>query len=119
MPVLRVRDNAEMNENEYRVISFDKVIFASAISGEEENPYEKIIDDVMETCDKHYAMILNKNLVKVMIDNVSELYPGVVDDMIPSKISYLQVKQELKRLVEEGRSIHNLLGILEDMEMNL
>lgn len=119
MPILRVRDNIEIKENEYRVISFDNVIFTSAISGEEENPYEKIMDDVMKTCDKYYAMILNKNLVKVMIDNVSNLYPGVVDDIIPSKISYLQIKQELKRLIEEGKSIRNLLGILEDMEMNL
>lgn len=119
MPILRVRDNIEIKENEYRVISFDNVIFTSVISGEEENPYEKIMDDVMKTCDKYYAMILNKNLVKVMIDNVSDLYPGVVDDIIPSKISYLQIKQELKRLIEEGKSIRNLLRILEDMEMNL
>lgn len=117
MPILRVRDNIEMNKNEYRVISFDNVIFTSVISGEEENPYEKIMDDVTETCDKYYAMILNKNLVKVMIDNVAELYPGAVDDIIPSKLSCLQVKQELKRLVEEGKSIRNFLGILEDMEM--
>ncbi len=119
MPILRVRDNIEIKKNEYRVISFDNVIFTSVISGEEENPYEKIMDDVIKTCDKYYAMILNKNLVKVMIDNVSDLYPGVVDDIIPSKISYLQIKQELKRLIEEGKSIRNLLGILEDMEMNL
>ena len=54
-----------------------------------------------------------------MIDNLAEIYPGVVEDIIPSKISYLQVKQELKRLLEEGKPIRNLLGILEDMELNL
>lgn len=118
MPVLRIRDNAELNENEYRVISFDKVLFTSAIN-EKENPYEKIMDDVMEICDKHYATILNKNLVKMMIDNMSEIYPGVVEDIIPSKISYLQVMQELKRLVQDGKSIRNLIEILEEMEKNL
>lgn len=119
MPILRVRDNTELNENEYRVISFDNLIFTSVISEKEEKPYERIMDNVIQACDKHYAMILNKNLVKIMVDNVSERYPGVVDDIIPSKITYLQVKQELKRLVEEGKSIRNLLGILEDMEMNI
>lgn len=118
MPVLRIRDNAELNENEYRVIFFDKVLFTSAIN-EKENPYEKIMDDVMEICDKHYATILNKNLVKMMIDNMSEIYPGVVEDIIPSKISYLQVMQELKRLVQDGKSIRNLIEILEEMEKNL
>lgn len=118
MPVLRVRDNIELDKKAYRIISFDNVLFTSVID-EEEMPYHKIIDEVAETCDKHYATILNKNLVKMMIDNLAEIYPGVVDDIIPSKISYLQVKQELKRLVEDGKSIRNLLGILEDMELNL
>ena len=118
MPILRIRDNMELDEYAYRILSFDNVLFASVIDGEEA-PYNKIIDEVAETCDKHYATILNKNLVKIMIDNLAETYPGVVEDIIPSKISYLQVKQELKRLLEEGKSIRNLLGILEDMELNL
>lgn len=118
MPILRIRDNTELDENAYRILSFDNVLFTSVIDGEEA-PYYKIIDKTVETCDKHYATILNKNLVKIMIDNLAEIYPGVVEDIIPSKISYLQVKQELKRLLEEGKSIRNLLGILEDMELNL
>ncbi len=118
MPVLRIRDNIELDENAYRIISFDNVLFTSVIDGEE-MPYNKMIDEVVEICDKHYASILNKNLVKIMIDNLAEIYPGVVDDIIPSKISYLQIKQELKKLVEDGKSIRNLLGILEDMELNL
>ena len=118
MPVLRIRDNMELAEYSYRILSFDNVLFSSAIDGEELS-YNKIIDKVVETCDKHYATILNKNLVKIMIDNLTELYPGVVEDVVPSKISYLQVKQELKRLIEDGKSIRNLLGILEDMELKL
>ena len=118
MPILRIRDNIELDENAYRILSFDNVLFASVIDGEEA-PYNKIIDEVAETCDKHYATILNKNLVKIMIDNLAETYPGVVEDIIPSRISYLQVKQELKRLLEDGKSIRNLLGVLEDMELNL
>lgn len=119
MPILRIMDNTELGEDEYRIISFDNILLTAVVTEGEKFPYEKIIDDVVDACDKHYANILNKNIVKIMIDNVSEMYPGVVEDIIPSKISYLQVKQELKRLIEEGKSIRNLLGILESMEMNL
>lgn len=115
MPILRMRDNVELDENAYRIISYDEVLLTTVLDGEE-MPFHKMIDDVAEICDKYYAKILNKNLVKIMIDNLAERYPGVVDDIIPSKISYLQVKQELKRLVEEGKSIRNLIGIVEDME---
>ena len=118
MPLLRMRDNVELDENAYRIISYDDVLLTSVLDGEE-TPFDKMIDDVAEICDKYYAKILNKNLVKIMIDNLAEMFPGVVDDIIPSKISYLQVKQELKRLVEEGKSIRNLMGIVEDMELNL
>ena len=118
MPLLRMRDNVELDENAYRIISYDDVLLTSVLDGEE-TPFNKMIDDVAEICDKYYAKILNKNLVKIMIDNLAEKFPGVVDDIIPSKISYLQVKQELKRLGEEGKSIRNLMGIVEDMELNL
>lgn len=36
--------------------------------------------------------------------------------MVPVKISYLQVKEELKKRVEAGQSIRNLVGILKEME---
>lgn len=119
MPVLRIRDNTELKENEYRVLSFDNLLFRAVIDGKTEEPYKKMIDDVTEICNKEYAVILNKNIVKIMIDNISELYPGVVEDIIPSRISYLQVEHELKRQIKTGKSIRNLIGIVEDMEAKL
>lgn len=119
MPLLRIRDNTELKENEYRISAYDNILFTAFIDEKEEEPYKRIIDDVMDVCDKNYAVILNKNIVKLMIDNLSELYPGIVDDIVPSKISYLQIKKELQKLVEEGKSIRNLIGILEEMEMNM
>ena len=119
MPLLRIRDNTELKENEYRISAFDNVLFTAVIDEKEDNPYKRIIDDVVDVCDKHYAVILNKNIVKLMLDNLSELYPGIVDDIVPLKISYLQIKEELKKRVEEGKSIRNLIGILEEMEKDI
>ena len=119
MPLLRIRDNTELKENEYRISAFDNILFTSFVDENEEEPYKRIIDDVIDICDQHYAVILNKNIVKLMIDNLSDLYPGIVEDIVPAKISYLQIKQELKKRVEEGKTIRNLIGILEDMEMNI
>lgn len=119
MPVLHIRDNVELKENEYRTTVFDNIMHTAYMDENEKEPYKRIIDDVVNVCDKHYGVILNKNIVKLMIDNLSELYPGIVEDIVPEKISYLQIKEELKRRVEEGKSIRNLVGILEDMEMNM
>ena len=119
MPLLRIRDSLNLSEREYRILSFDNVLFTAVMDEKEENPYKKMIDDAVDVCDINYAEILNKNIVKLMIENLSELYPGVVDDIVPSKISYLQIKKELKRIIEEGKSIRNLIGILEDIENNI
>lgn len=119
MPVLHIRDNMELKKNEYRVLVFDKQVFCADFEDTAEALYEKIIDDVVKNCDRNYAMILNKNLVKIILDNVTEQFPGVVEDMIPSRLSVLQIEQELKRLVKEGKSIRNIIGILEEMEYSL
>lgn len=119
MPVLRIRDNTELKENEYRITVFDNLLVTAFIEDKEEETYKRIIDDVTDICDKNYGMILNKNIIKLMLDNLSELYPGIIEDIVPSKISYLQIKQELKKRVEEGESIRNLIGILEELEMNM
>ena len=119
MPLLRLRDNVKLKENEYRVLVYDKVLLSGVIDEKEENPYKRIIDDVTDVCDKHYGAILNKNIVKLMIDNLTELYPGIVDDIVPQKVSFLQIKEELKKRVDEGQSIRNLIGILEEIEMTI
>lgn len=119
MPLLRIRDNTELKENEYRVLAFDNILFTALLDEKEEEPYYKMMDDVRDACDRNYAVILNKNIVKLMIDNLAELYPGIVEDIVPSKISYLQIQEELKRMVQEGKSIRNLIGILEEMERKM
>jgi len=60
--------------------------------------------------------IINKNIVKTMIDNIKHQYPGVVDGVIPEQISYLKVEKKLKELLNEGKSIKNLIHILEELE---
>lgn len=116
MPLLRIRDSAELDDNEYWVYSYDVPLISSMIDENEAAPFERMIDVVTDICDKNYGKILNKNIVKLMIDNLTELYPGIVEDIVPEKISYLQIKQELQRLVEEGQSIRNLIGIIEALE---
>lgn len=119
MPVLRIRDNTELKEKEYRVLAFDKQIFCTCAANRTDHLYEKIMDDVTETCDKNYVVILNKNLVKIMLDNVAERFPGVIEDIIPSRLSVFQIEQELKRLLQEGKTIRDMIGILEALERNL
>ena len=67
-------------------------------------------------CEQNYDRIINKQLVKTMIDNVKELYPGVADGLIPEKISYLQVQRHLQEVLKQGGSIRDMIHMIEDLE---
>ena len=73
-------------------------------------------DQVANCCLMNYHQILNKHLVKLMIDNVKEQYPGVADQLIPEQISYLMVERKLQEMLKKGESIRNLLRIIEELE---
>lgn len=75
-----------------------------------------MIHKAAEVCEANYADIINKQLVKAMIDNVKECYPGVADGLVPEKISYLQVERKLQEILRPGGSIRDMLHILEDLE---
>ena len=54
-----------------------------------------------------------------MIDNLKDACPGVVDGLVPEKISYLRLMDHLRDRLEQGKSIRDLIHILEDMEREL
>lgn len=63
--------------------------------------------------------MINKHIVKIMMDNIKELYPGSADDLVPDKISYLQLQRKLQDKLKKGQSIRDMIHILEELEENL
>lgn len=116
MPVLRIKDNLELEKNTYRILSYDKVLYKEKLEEGDEDSYKKMIDNVSAKCQEHYADILNKQIVKIMIDNMKEFFPGAVAGLVPEKISYLQVQRKLQEMLRQGKSIRDMLHILEELE---
>lgn len=116
IPMLRVRDNCSLKENEARILSYDKVLWNEVLDSECEELYQILIHWVKEVCRANYGQIINKQCVKILIDSLKEVYPGVVDGLVPEKISYLQVMKKLQAVLSEKGNIRDLIHILEDME---
>ena len=119
MPILRVRDNLELAEKEVRILSYDKVLWSRNWEETDENTYSQVIEQVALQCQQHYAFILNKHLVKIMMDNVKEIYPGMIDGLIPERISYLQVLRKLQEILQNKGEIRDMVHILEELESEL
>lgn len=116
LPILRLRDDVSLDSNTYRIISYDHFLLESHAETTNDNIFKSMIDDVISCCEKNYATILNKHLVKLMLDNLNELYPGIMEDLIPNKITYLQVERKLQEKLAQGESIKDMIHILEELE---
>ena len=116
VPIIRIRDDVNLKANEYCIKSYDKVLLQSELDEVNERTYELIIDKLVEVCRANYSRILNKQIVKTLVDNVENLYPGVADNVIPEKISYLMYQRVLMGVMDEKGHIRNQIKLIELLE---
>ena len=119
LPLIRLKDNWKLKDREVRILSYDRVLWVKEFERTDENTFHQIIDQVITECIQHYAEIINKQVIKTMVDNLTELYPGIADGLIPETISYLALQRKLQSILADKGNIRDLIHILEDMEENL
>jgi flagellar biosynthesis protein FlhA len=72
-----------------------------------------LITHLSETVRRHCHEVLTRQDVQVLLDNLKQTHPAVVNELIPGQLSIGQVQRILQNLLAEGISIRNLAGILE------
>jgi flagellar biosynthesis protein FlhA len=72
-----------------------------------------LVTHLSETIRRHCHEILTRQDVQVLLDNLKQTNPAVVNELIPTQLSIGQVQRILQNLLAEGISIRNLAGILE------
>jgi len=66
-----------------------------------------------ETLHAQLGDLITRDDVKALLDGVKKTAPAVVDEIVPSKMSYGDVQRVLRGLLREGVPIRNLPAILE------
>jgi flagellar biosynthesis protein FlhA len=72
-----------------------------------------LVTHLSESIRRHCHEILTRQDVQVLLDNLKQTNPAVVNELIPTQLSIGQVQRILQNLLAEGISIRNLAGILE------
>jgi flagellar biosynthesis protein FlhA len=72
-----------------------------------------LVTHLSETIRRHCHEILTRQDVQVLLDNLKQTHPAVVNELIPAQLTVGQVQRILQNLLAEGISIRNLAGILE------
>ena len=116
IPVIRIRDNIELEELEYRFISYDKILSTKIIESTKEITFNDICDHLEKVCLENYSKIINRQIVQTLVDNVTNKYPAVIHGVIPDKISLSLLQRVLSEMVKKEKSIHNLIKIIEILE---
>ena len=72
-----------------------------------------LVTHLSETIRHHCHEILTRQDVQLLLDNLKQTHPAVVNELIPAQLSIGQVQRILQNLLAEGIAIRNLAGILE------
>ncbi len=116
LPVLRIRDNEELARLEYRILSYDRVLYAASLNNISEHTFRAVCDQLEITVLENFTRIVNRQMIQTLVDNLSMHYPAAVKGIIPDKISLARLQAVLAALIRRKKPIRNLIKILEILE---
>ncbi|MCX7695811.1 MAG: flagellar biosynthesis protein FlhA [Caloramator sp.] len=82
------------------------------------DPTTVLVTHLSEIIKKHSYELLGRQEVKLLIDNIKENYPAVVEELIPGLISLGELQKVLQNLLREQVPIRDLVTILETLADN-
>lgn len=116
LPAVRIRDDGELAGEEYVVRSYGMELYHGKADPGDEMAFRKVAEQLGQAAEKNYAHILNREMVKTLVDAVKEHFPAVVEGVVPEKISYGELQRECKARLQAGKDIRNFIGIIEELE---
>jgi flagellar biosynthesis protein FlhA len=72
-----------------------------------------LVTHLSETIRRRSHEILSRQDVQVLLDNLKQTHPTLVNELVPAQLNVGQVQRILQNLLAEGISIRSLAGILE------
>ncbi len=119
MPLVRVKDDLNLSSCEFAVLSYRNVLYSEILSGQKVTDSGYIMECLEKTVREQYADIINRDIVKEMVENLSKKYPALIFETVPAKISYGLLTNVLKKIMKEGKSCLYLVKIIEIMDDTL
>lgn len=119
MPLVRIMDWLSLTPNEFVILSYDKILYKETIDTIDNDTCRYMVDRLAGTVRDKYGDILNRDIVKILTDNLKIKYPAAIDGIVPEKISYGLLQDVLKGFMARGNGCRYLLKIVEIMDSAL
>jgi flagellar biosynthesis protein FlhA len=79
------------------------------------DPSTVVATHLVETIKRHLQELLSRQDVQKLVENLSQRFPKVVDDMVPSQVPWGTLQKVLQNLLREQVSIRDLMTIIETL----
>ncbi|WDV47711.1 flagellar biosynthesis protein FlhA [Clostridiaceae bacterium M8S5] len=79
------------------------------------DPPSVIITHLTEVIKRHSCELLSRQDVQILLDNVKEEHPALIDELVPKILSVGEVQKVLSNLLKEQISIRDMVTILETL----
>jgi len=119
LPVMCIRDNLELSPDEFMVLSYHRVLYSEQVEHINEHTLQHIVKTAVDVIRKNYGYILNRDIVKMMVDNLKLQYPALITNIVPEKISYGLLQKVLIGLLERGQGLCYMIKTIEVIEDRL
>lgn len=116
LPPIRMQDVRDIQNYEIRILTYDHILLQKQYSEIHDQTFSDIIDEVVEQCEKNYYRILNKQMVKYICDNFNEQYPGILDGLVPDRVSYYDVMLYWRKRLMNGGDLRDMIHFFEELE---
>jgi len=119
MPLVRIKDEIALYPKEFMILSYHRVLYSEQIEVIAENTLQYMTEKLAQVVKDNYGYILNRDIVRNLIDNLQIEYPALITGVVPEKISYGMLQKVLTGLLERGDGLCYMVKTIEIMEEEL
>ncbi len=116
MPLVRIRDQYMLKPKEVMILAYQNVLFAEELQGIDEGTLDYLMDALRITVRQQYEEILNVDIIKDLVENLKEIYPALIEGIVPQKLSYGLILDVTRGILKRGNGMNYFPKVLELLE---
>lgn len=119
LPIMRIRDNFELEGLEFMILAWGNVLYSETLEAVDGDTMEYIFRRLGEVLQEKYHEILCPDIIKVLVDQLRIRYPALIEGVVPERIPYSLLTQVARIVLEKGGAIRDLPRIIEAVDLGL
>lgn len=119
MPIVRLRDNTTLQEQEFMIVAYHNVLYSEILENVDEGTLDYMLQKLEEVVREKYYEILSPDIVKNLVDNLKTEYPALIEGVVPERIPYSLLTEVMKKILRRGDGACFLPKTIEIMDCAL